>query len=474
MPIDSALGALAFPVKLSSGTSDHSVLSPTLVVMVGLPARGKTSMAIKLARYLNWLGFPTRIFNAGQYRRESVKSYKSHELFAPTNEEGVNIRRHCARAALHDARWYLSEAGGKVAIFDATNTTRERRAMILELNQDWGCKVLFVESLCDDADVISANIKQVKLNNRDYSTFSRDAAMTDFRKRIECYEAAHEPLDENFDRKLSYIKVVDGGCHLIVNKLASHMQSKIAICLMSLRLCSRSVYLWQLEGDSGRPGSDSTRNWQFVEALAQYIHKEDAVKIGLPVWSGHHVSSSHVAQSLGLPVQHWCELDGVDMNDCILSSNEASQHFRDGFARREGPIHQTSKQENYGDVVRRLEPLVLELERQCGALVLCSEMELRILLAYFLDVGRDDVMHLKCTKHTVFKLTPTPYGCKMETVHLSLEPTNGHRTESMDIVWTAAGSPSARVSHFEDRQMSGTLCAEISSPLLAQRVVKIC
>uniref|UniRef100_UPI00358F082A 6-phosphofructo-2-kinase/fructose-2, 6-bisphosphatase 4-like n=1 Tax=Myxine glutinosa TaxID=7769 RepID=UPI00358F082A len=140
MPRDSALGALAFPVKLSSGTSDHSVLAPTLVVMVGLPARGKTSMAIKLARYLNWLGFPTRIFNAGEYRREAVKSYKSHELFAPTNEEGVNIRRHCARAALYDAQWYLSEAGGKVAIFDATNTTRERRAMILELNQDWGCK----------------------------------------------------------------------------------------------------------------------------------------------------------------------------------------------------------------------------------------------------------------------------------------------------------------------------------------------
>uniref|UniRef100_UPI00358EBDF6 uncharacterized protein n=1 Tax=Myxine glutinosa TaxID=7769 RepID=UPI00358EBDF6 len=40
------------------------------------------------------------------------------------------------------------------------------------------------------------------------------------------------------------------------------------------------------------------------------MHKEDAVKTGLPVWSGHHVSSSHVAQALGLPLQHWCELDG--------------------------------------------------------------------------------------------------------------------------------------------------------------------
>ena len=48
-------------------------------------------------------------------------------------------------------------------------------------------------------------IQEVKLNNRDYSTFSRDAAMTDFRKRIECYEAAHEPLDDNFDRSARYV-----------------------------------------------------------------------------------------------------------------------------------------------------------------------------------------------------------------------------------------------------------------------------
>jgi len=34
-------------------------VAPSVIVMVGLPARGKTYMA-KLTRYLNWIGIDTR------------------------------------------------------------------------------------------------------------------------------------------------------------------------------------------------------------------------------------------------------------------------------------------------------------------------------------------------------------------------------------------------------------------------------
>lgn len=34
--------------------------SPTMIVMVGLPARGKTYISKKLTRYLNWIGTPTK------------------------------------------------------------------------------------------------------------------------------------------------------------------------------------------------------------------------------------------------------------------------------------------------------------------------------------------------------------------------------------------------------------------------------
>ena len=38
--------------------------------MVGLPARGKSYVTKKIARYLNWLQHNTRIFNVGERRRE--------------------------------------------------------------------------------------------------------------------------------------------------------------------------------------------------------------------------------------------------------------------------------------------------------------------------------------------------------------------------------------------------------------------
>ncbi len=39
--------------------------TPTVIVMVGLPARGKTFIARKMARYLIWQGVKTRVFNVG-------------------------------------------------------------------------------------------------------------------------------------------------------------------------------------------------------------------------------------------------------------------------------------------------------------------------------------------------------------------------------------------------------------------------
>jgi len=38
----------------------NMAIAPCAVVMVGLPARGKTYMAKKLTRYLNWVGLDTR------------------------------------------------------------------------------------------------------------------------------------------------------------------------------------------------------------------------------------------------------------------------------------------------------------------------------------------------------------------------------------------------------------------------------
>ena len=53
-------------VKTPMGTNGDRVV----LVMVGLPARGKTYIARKVQRYLSFFhGAPVEIFNVGEYRR---------------------------------------------------------------------------------------------------------------------------------------------------------------------------------------------------------------------------------------------------------------------------------------------------------------------------------------------------------------------------------------------------------------------
>merc|ERR1719291_892761 len=58
---------------VSESYSFFGDVSKLILVMVGLPARGKTFISRKIARYLTWLGQRVRTFNIGQYRRKITK-----------------------------------------------------------------------------------------------------------------------------------------------------------------------------------------------------------------------------------------------------------------------------------------------------------------------------------------------------------------------------------------------------------------
>src|SRR5258708_32271035 len=68
--------------------------SPKLaVVMVGLPARGKSYPARRIERYLSWLGYRTGVFNVGEYRRARARGPGPHRLFDPHNPPREEARR---------------------------------------------------------------------------------------------------------------------------------------------------------------------------------------------------------------------------------------------------------------------------------------------------------------------------------------------------------------------------------------------
>ncbi|CAL8336199.1 unnamed protein product [Merluccius merluccius] len=416
---------------------------PTLIVTVGLPARGKTYISKKLTRYLNWIGVPTREFNVGQYRREYMKIYKSFEFFRPDNEEGLKIRQHCASAALNDVRQYLADEGGHVAVFDATNTTRERRMTIVQFAEQNGFKVFFVESVCEDPLVIQQNIVQVKLGSPDYTNCNTEEAVVDFMKRIQCYENSYQTLDEVLDRDLSYIKVMDVGRRYLVNRVLDHIQSRIVYYLMNIHITPRTIYLCR-HGESelnikGRIGGDSglsTRGKEFAKHLGQYIKTQGISD--LKVWTSQMKRTIQTAEALDVPYEQWKVLNEIDAGVCEEMMYEEIQESHPlEFALRDQDKYRYRypKGESYEDLVQRLEPAIMELERQENVLVICHQAVLRCLLAYFLDKTAEELPYLNCPLHTVMKLTPVAYGCKVESICLNVEAVNTHRErpENVDV-----------------------------------------
>ena len=172
------------------------------------------------------------MFNLGEYRRQATP-LKSHHFFKQENAEALSVRAQCALDALEDVCKWL-EAGGEVGVsnqnenqghfgwlynqnnwkqvFDATNTTFERRQLIREIIVNkMGYKLFFVESVCDDPEIIEANIRQVKINSPDYQGVDKEAAVEDFLQRISHYQEQYQPLDEAAEKDLSFMKIFNTG-----------------------------------------------------------------------------------------------------------------------------------------------------------------------------------------------------------------------------------------------------------------------
>jgi hypothetical protein len=60
--------------------------------MVGLPGSGKSYMSKKVARYFQWLGFKSKIFNVGNYIRTVMGRPMSNAEFFDNDPERVHTR----------------------------------------------------------------------------------------------------------------------------------------------------------------------------------------------------------------------------------------------------------------------------------------------------------------------------------------------------------------------------------------------
>ncbi len=447
-----------------SAGSGRQAYGKMACVMVGLPARGKTYIAQKLARYLNWLGVSTRVFNVGDYRRRLCGAAVGASFFDAHNADAERQRQEAARAALDDMLEWLCGAYGQVAIYDATNTTSARRRWVHDACQARGVGVLFVESICNAEEVVRANIAEVKLSSPDYAgAASPDDAVADFCNRIAHYAAVYEPLGgasavesaadvvgsesevgesgrgpaAHERHAYSYVQLVDAGARVVLNRIADYRQSRAVYFLLNLHIAPRSIYVarhgettlnaaGRIGGD-GRLSAAGERFAALLPALMRRIHGPGEVA----VWTSAMARTVATARHLPYEERHaWRALNEIDAGACEgRTYTEIARDFPEAFAARDRDKFRFryAGGESYADLVSRLEPIIVEAERAGSLLIVAHQAVLRAVLAYFLDRSPAELPYIRVPLHAVVQLTPRAYGCAATAYCMDICAADTHR-----------------------------------------------
>lgn len=187
---------------------------------------------------------------------------------------------------------FLQE-GGDVGIFDATNTTRQRRQEILDRCYHADVDILFIESICDDPVLLRKNY-EMKLSNSDYANMDRELALKDFTERLKQYESIYEPLDRAYDKNSPFIKLYNVrqksprfpqvGDFLQANRCNGVLESDVIFYLLNAHIQPRKIWLcihgetdFDLRGVSGGDPDLDERGIRFSKELHDFVAAQGTV-----------------------------------------------------------------------------------------------------------------------------------------------------------------------------------------------------
>ncbi|KAG0740824.1 hypothetical protein G6F57_002425 [Rhizopus arrhizus] len=417
--------------ETTSGRLFHA--GAVAVITVGLPARGKTHASRSLCRYMRWLGVSTKVFSVGNYRRERLGSL-SEEWFDPHNEEATKTRLQVADKCLDDLIDWLQTGGGQVAIFDGNNVTESRRKQIHDKLLAYDIHPLFLEFICNDPDIILANIRSVKISSPDYVDWVPEEAVNDYKRRIKQHEEYYETIT---DTSLPFVKNMNAGEQFIVNNVVGYLQSRIVYYLMNLHIQPRHIYFARsapsLNDNSYKADANlSEEGKHYAEKLKDFMlayHEKKNANIGsgeqrlLSVWTSTQKKDLETAIPFvneHIAVRQQSVLNQLNPGESDgLSESELQAKFPEDFEKAsDNPYrHRYPRAESYHDLAVRLESVIMELEREKhDVLIIAHESVLRCLYAYLFDRPAKEIPSIKIARSCIIEITPTAYGSKESCV----------------------------------------------------------
>ncbi|KAG5501791.1 hypothetical protein JKF63_04060 [Porcisia hertigi] len=256
------------------------MLGSLIVIMVGLPGRGKTYVAKQILRYFQWNGLTCSIFSHHACRRRVERAMMERADVVVSSPAGAaELEFQTAKELAQLLTNYVSNTSG-VAILDGTQTTHARRQSLLRAIRDTRrinmTRVVFVEIVNNNRETIHRNI----LCAKEMFPNAQEDFVDRYYEVIAQHEAVYRTLNPVTDCDMSYIRIEDTQTYSL-NMISGWMPSRLAFMLHNLSPTPMNLYL-TLPGEyvdklNERIGANSrltARGRAYSRAIFDYFKKE--------------------------------------------------------------------------------------------------------------------------------------------------------------------------------------------------------
>ena len=373
------------------------------IIMVGLPATGKSFTSRNLSRYLRWLGIESFIFSAARYRQDMLHGQQiKAEFFDASIPECLEQRTQVADATLKGiVDWFKHERDGeaynnnnsntmKVAIMDASNTIQLRRTIIKTTLEAINVPVIFIEFVYETEGLLNEHLPFLHLLSPDYEHLDSEVAQEDYKQRIKYYRERYEPVN---DLDGSYMKLINGGQQVILNQINGFLPSKVLFYLMNLHFGIKKIFLKVY--NPSQITTTTTKIANIIKNCNNIINSVDALDSkNLVTWT---------APDLGICSK---EFNRVEFKSLLSALNMANLenltieqiskiYPEEVIKNQQNPYkHRYPRCESYADLSRRLETVMMELERvKENVLIIADISVIRCIYSYFVETSNPDVIN---------------------------------------------------------------------------------
>lgn len=125
-------------------------------------------------------------------------------------------------------------------LLDAMIITRAQRTEVHDyFSGQLGYRVLFVECVCDDPDVLEDNQQEIVRHSADYAGMDVALAAEDLRSKIAFYARSYEPMD---DRIYPRIRIDTATMDIETCKVSGHIETSVLGYLGDISLKPHTLY----------------------------------------------------------------------------------------------------------------------------------------------------------------------------------------------------------------------------------------